>query len=30
MNTTYFLPMTKSIKWVTFLAMILILVGLGV
>ena len=29
MNTTYFLPMTKSIKWVTFLAMILILVGLG-
>ena len=29
MNTTYFLPMTKSFKWVTFLAMILILVGLG-
>ena len=29
MKTTNFLPMTKSIKWVTFLAMILILVGLG-
>ena len=29
MNTTYFLPMTKSFKWVTFLAMILIIVGLG-
>ena len=29
MNTIYFLPMTKSFKWVTFLAMILILVGLG-
>ena len=29
MDTTYFLPMTKSFKWVTFLAMILILVGLG-
>ena len=29
MNTTYFLPMTKSFRWVTFLAMILILVGSG-
>ena len=29
MNTTYFLPMTKYIKWETFLAMILIIVGLG-
>ena len=29
MKTTNFLPMTKSIKWVTFLAMIIILAGSG-
>ena len=29
MKTTSFLPLSKSFRWVTFLAMILILVGLG-
>ena len=29
MKTTHFLPLIKSFKWVTILAMILILVGLG-
>ena len=30
MKTTYFLPLTKSIKWITILASIIILVGIGV